>query len=643
MISFKMICAGKVFSIPANQRAFSWGESQVTDLISDLKLAGTQSHYLGTVIVSRAVGTPDFQDQNQVTTALFTVEDGQQRLTTLFIFANEIRKQMNFRQIHSLQASELDDFVFLNHHGKSPRLRNEQSNLSQYFSYILSGQPAPPADRVAGMNSLDTVKAYLENFVRLLSDLELLTWMQTLANRALLVWVDLAEPGSNLNRYLTFDAINSRGLSLTEFDKIKNFCILIGSLRGNPLAQTVSTSWFNALLELEKFSVNTRANEQDFIAELYSSHHNKQIGHGDVHDDFVQRYRPLLNNSDPVLEAELNHFIALWQPYARSFGFLVNRRRRNYYGSMCTIGAGNWLDRLDNLDLLTITRPLLVASHLKFNQNDFELASKYCEVYTFRVHGVLRRRKDANSGKIIGAANAMLRGASTISDFHSAMCDWLAAYGPLVAVLQELVDGKPKYAFDPNMPGWSSCYYFLYEYELSVSPQGVQPLPYASNRELSKNQQEHILPQSHRDGAWWEAEWPDASQADKAKHRLGNLVLTTNNLALGRRQIAEKLSRIPPDYCFEHQNATNSEKRVKNFTNGSEWKLDNILKREIELLTFAAERWGLDCSQADSGSVQLNPEFVSIGVSTMPLNTPLAEQESTELNAIADDELNDPS
>ena len=112
MIPFHNICSGKILTIPANQRAFSWGPVQVDDLISDLKLAGTQAHYLGTVIVSRAKGVKDFQDDNLATTAEFILEDGQQRITTLLIFANELRKEMQDRNVHLLQADKLDEFVF---------------------------------------------------------------------------------------------------------------------------------------------------------------------------------------------------------------------------------------------------------------------------------------------------------------------------------------------------------------------------------------------------------------------------------------------------------------------------------------------------------------------------------------------------
>jgi hypothetical protein len=74
------------------------------------------------------------------------------------------------------------------------------------------------------MKALDEVHRQISNFVDGLSVHELLNWKAKISNQALFVWVDLASAG--VNRYLTFDAINSRGLPLSEFDKIKNFCML---------------------------------------------------------------------------------------------------------------------------------------------------------------------------------------------------------------------------------------------------------------------------------------------------------------------------------------------------------------------------------------------------------------------------------
>ena len=41
---------------------------------------------------------------------------------------------------------------------------------------------------------------------------------------------------------------------------------------------------------------------------------------------------------------------------------------------------------------------------------------------------------------------------------------------------------------------------------------------------------------------------------------------------------------------------------------GTRWDLDNILRREFELLSFAAERWSMRCCP-DNGTITLPREF----------------------------------
>lgn len=604
MIRFSEICSGRYFVIPENQRGFSWGRSQLNDLIEDLKLADTQSHYLGPLIVTRS-DRPDFQDDEFKTTAEFILEDGQQRLTTLFIFANEIRKEFVHRSILEVHAKELETFVLLKHHGTHLRLQNKQATLEDYFRHILTGAPAAPAERVPPMDALDEVKKSIAKFVENLSDGDLLAWKHKICNQALFVWVDLATAG--VNRYLTFDAINSRGLPLSEFDKIKNFAILVRSVRST-ISVDIASSWYRALVQLEQLGAASRAQEADFIAEIYSSYNKKAISHRDVHEDFVSKYRSLLTGSNAALEADFSHFIGLWEVYARSFGFISGSKRRSQYGSMCSADAGEWLDRLDNMNLPTITRPILAAAHLKCSFGDFKEVVKACEIYTFRVHAVIRRRKDANARKIIELANEILLGGKEVGYVLQKICALLRSDAPLERVVSELADGKPKYAYDPDVTGWAYCYYFLYEYEIANSPSGVAPLPYARNKELIKNQQEHILPQKHRDHGWWEAHWPESSKADTSKHRLGNLVLTANNPSLGRKPIADKLNAPPTEYSYAHPNATNTEKLIRTFTDGTTWTIENILKREVDMLQFACNRWGLGCS-GDNGVISLPPEY----------------------------------
>jgi len=134
MHTFRNICEGKVFVIPENQRGFSWKNNHVDDLFHDLELAGDQSHYLGPVIVSKLEGE-DFQDDELATVGKFTLEDGQQRITSFMIIANELRLRADQLELEPIHASELSRIVFYQQNGKQLRLENRNPNLQQFFSF----------------------------------------------------------------------------------------------------------------------------------------------------------------------------------------------------------------------------------------------------------------------------------------------------------------------------------------------------------------------------------------------------------------------------------------------------------------------------------------------------------------------------
>ena len=77
--------ANKTFRIPSYQRDYSWGRTQVDDLLNDIHEAveGKLSHYLGTFVLSRAEDDGPFE-----------VVDGQQRLTTLVLVVSALLKQL---------------------------------------------------------------------------------------------------------------------------------------------------------------------------------------------------------------------------------------------------------------------------------------------------------------------------------------------------------------------------------------------------------------------------------------------------------------------------------------------------------------------------------------------------------------------
>ena len=508
-----------------------------------------------------------------------------------------------------IESTELRRLLFFNQGVPRLRIKNSNPQLDQFFSFIMTGLPAPPAKRTPPMMAMEKVCSHISRKVAHFLLPTLLQWKKRITNQAKFIWVDLAS--ESVNPYLTFDAINSRGLPLSEFDKIKNFCILVASERG--ISLRAEEEWYKAITHLEDFGVSSRLEEATFISEAYAVLFNVKVSHDSVHAAFVGRFGALLKSSDAALENQLVAFVELWEPLAKSFGFITTAttRRSIHYGTLCSNGAGNWLNRLDNMQLPGITRVVLTVCHHRLPDPDFEQVVRACEIFTFRYYAVFGTRKDRNSVSILSLAHDVLMNGKGLDDVHRRICLWLRDHASLSKVIDELASGRAKYYHDRDMRGWSHCYYFLYEYELDNSPLGVAPLLWESTPEGKVNTQEHILPQKHRDGGWWESEWPNEAEADRFKHRLGNLTLTSNNSALSRKPIASKIFDPAAVHYYNHANATNSEKRVASYTNGHEWQRANILKREFDMLKFATKRWSLPCC-SDNGDIVLPEEFKDI-------------------------------
>ncbi|MBV5308486.1 DUF262 domain-containing protein [Chromatium okenii] len=74
--SLKAFLIGKVLEIPRYQRSYAWEKQHVSELFEDIQEAITtcSQHYIGTVVLAK---TNSYE--------LYTVVDGQQRLSTLLM------------------------------------------------------------------------------------------------------------------------------------------------------------------------------------------------------------------------------------------------------------------------------------------------------------------------------------------------------------------------------------------------------------------------------------------------------------------------------------------------------------------------------------------------------------------------------
>jgi len=581
----KLLSTG-VYVIPKNQRGYSWSNKEIDDLFIDMDLMGEKSHYLGTIIVTKQ---EHFQtDDDRTPTVRYTLEDGQQRLTTLLLLINEIKIRLISIDGKKTSESELlEKLIIFKQENVRLRIENENSNLNDCLSHLVRANPSySPKERTPPMRLMEKAVAHIKaKLSKLETRDEILNLRNKVNSQVQIIQVDLAD--MMIDRYLTFDAINSRGLPLTEFEKIKNFCILVSERR--QLNVKPDELWFKAIESLEKFEVGTRNHENAFIAELYSVFHGVNVGTNDVHNQFVSEYRILLEGSNGAKESRLISFITYWEAYAHAFGFITSKKKSAHYGKLCSISCGKWFDAIDHLGLQTITKKLLTTALLtSSNETEFENVVRACEIYTFRMHALAKYRVDKNSAAILEFSNQIL--LSTKSS------DWIITKLSILMTKDDSIDdifGK-LLTGELNYKNWNYLYYFLYEYELSLTASNGRPIDYTNK----KDSIEHILPQSHRDNDKWESHWVDGLKAEKYVNRIGNLVLSLGNSILGRKFISKKIKDTTADYYYSHPTkSTNSERAITKFTDGSEWKEKNILIREIDLLKFAVNRWSIPCDK----------------------------------------------
>ena len=85
----------RLFSVPDYQRGYSWEVRQVEEFLEDLELLGPHRyHYTGTVVLHESDSGARPMDEDGNTYVPVEIVDGQQRLTTIVLLLDGIRRSL---------------------------------------------------------------------------------------------------------------------------------------------------------------------------------------------------------------------------------------------------------------------------------------------------------------------------------------------------------------------------------------------------------------------------------------------------------------------------------------------------------------------------------------------------------------------
>ena len=504
---------GLTYAIPSFQRDYSWGEEEWEDLWADilgtLPADGEPAHYMGYLVLQTA-------DQR-----LFTVIDGQQRLTTVTLIvlaamrilkrlsqldAADTSAEQRLQQLRNTYIGYLDP-VTLTARNKLSLNRNNDSYYRDYLVPLAEHLPQRgfPASTHAMRKAFEWFEGRMHKQVRLEADpgMALAQLVETISDKLFFTVITVAD---ELNAYKVFETLNARGVRLSSTDLLKNY--LFSVLSREPHAQA-------SMDELERRweSIIGRLGSESF-PDFLRMHWNSRQSFTRHSELFKAVRRGITCSADVfallrAIDEDIDTYLALTQPDGSGWPAESQRCAKE-------------------LRMFSVRQPypMLMAAHRRLSPQDFSQLLQAVVVISFRYNVIGAQRSSEQERLYHQVAVQLHRG-----DLQS-LAQLLPALQPIYRSDQAFrADFREKSITTSQSRNAKVVRYILSALERDAG--GVPIDPAAPGFSL-----EHLFPQSPDAG--WEA-FSERDQ-DSFIHRLGNLALleTSLNGDLANRSYAEK-------------------------------------------------------------------------------------------------------
>lgn len=281
LLDFLKNSSGSQFVVPVYQRNYTWtAGKEVKRFLDDLSsvLEGEHSnHFLGIIIY---LDSPiDFSSRE------FSVIDGQQRLTTLFLFLYAVRSIMkesgDDASINSLDGQYLTNPYVPNKNMKF-KLK-PQVNDDDVYKYIVTDKESKIEDKTS---KIYKNYIFIKDYVNELNKKFTLNDILFALNKLYIVCIPLSEHD---NAQKIFESINATGVKLTASDLIRNFLLM------DIDSETQEKYYENYWLELEKLLSRDSKKLETFFR-FYLAVKNKNLPNkSNVYDEFIKWYQENVN------------------------------------------------------------------------------------------------------------------------------------------------------------------------------------------------------------------------------------------------------------------------------------------------------------------------------------------------------------
>jgi hypothetical protein len=617
-LTVEKLFEGRLFRIPDYQRGYAWGRKQWDDFWEDVDLLESGHHYTGTVVLdlvykpaAGASPEPSIWDQHGKSYQLFDVVDGQQRLTTIVLVLDAIRREMtNFADLTSKALGLRQGYIETTSESGERLLKlSLNADTHGFWAHsILADHRGPAAAANASQDRLAAAQQYFSEQLarqRTIRGSGYRDWLDALRMKITnqLVFVPY-EVSTSAEVGVIFEVMNDRGKDLTELEKAKNYLLYLAEkLKPNTLEGAVNGTWSAIFQRLMAAGVSSSGSEDQLLRAhwlmAYNPDRRSWSGTASVKAklglrEYVGRREDLIRDTRRYVELLGDASVAYselsspWLPNA--FGSLAAEEKQR----QALVAASRRVLRVGTTATFI---PLLIAARLRHPDDPTFYAEllNLCERYAFRVYRLLRKYANSGQSQFFRLANDVFLGTRDKDATLNRIRELAAYYSPEDQFLEAL-ERTPRY-------GWVGLKYMLYEWEHHLAGKKAVQLDWErlEQRDASKSI-EHILPQTPTDPYWLERFTAD--EREQLTHDLGNLVLTEDNSVYLNKPFGKKrgvAGERSSDGSLTRSYANSTLFQEKALLEVAEWTPAAIQVRRDEILAWARRRWHIDPPQATEG------------------------------------------
>lgn len=614
LMSIQDLLGNNIYQIPDYQRGYAWEEIQVKDLLEDLEnVENGKTHYTGTMVIVKK----DEKRQFGESFAVYDVIDGQQRIATITIllyclyeaFKNIDEETIDENKIEEYGKPEkiaqniYDKYIVT---GKLQRLiLNEDSN-DYFVNHIIKETELSGIDKTENTsqenlkNAKFIIKVYLQWKKDIFSSEE--AFFEYLSNLKLKITDSLVvnkyEVESDAEAGVIFEVMNDRGKPLSQADKIKNYLIYLAYKLDNAgLAKKINNYWGTIFKNL---MASKRSSEDDFLRYHWITYTNEYREY-DVHRRIKKKIRlkdesgmrvegdkieKEIENYITDLEEASDIFLELNQPdNGKAFS---DETYKNFPQINEIKDIINKFHRLRNIATFY---PLFISARRVFKGKPqyFLDILHLSELFTFRVYIIGNRRSNTKQTTFYRLAfdlhrlkeDAQSRKDEKFKEIINEIKGAISWYGA-DDYFKENLQSPQLY----NNLQTHEIKYFFFELERYKAKKTKEELGMDWKDIEEKTQIEHIWPQRPKAFDSWLEE--EKEKHSKYVHKLGNLTITGWNQTLSNKDFWNEEEFNVKRPIYEKSNLRVQRELAKKY---NKWGIEEIGKREEELVEFALEKW----------------------------------------------------